>query len=54
MSITPSPPCTLLLGLLVVAFESFFNGYSWVQPFTVKEVLVAWRRRMKKCLAFGV
>ena len=29
-------------------------GVSWVQPFTVKDVLVTWRRRMKKCLAFGV
>jgi len=29
-------------------------GVSWVQPGKVKEVLVAWRRRMKKCLAFGV
>ena len=29
-------------------------GVSWVQPFTVKDVLVAWRRRMEKCFAFGV
>jgi len=27
---------------------------SWAQLFTVKDVLVAWRRRMKKCFAFGV
>jgi len=30
------------------------NIVSWVQPGKVKEVLVAWRRRMKKSLAFGV
>jgi len=29
-------------------------GVSWVQPGKVKEVLVAWRRKMKKSLASGV
>ena len=29
-------------------------GVSWVQPWKVKDVLIGWRRRMKKCLAFGV
>ena len=29
-------------------------GVSWVHPWKVKDVLVAWRRRMKKCLAFRV
>jgi len=29
-------------------------GVSWGQRVTVKDVLVAWGRRMKKCFAFGV
>ena len=29
-------------------------GVAWVQPLKVKDVLVAWRRKMKKCLALGV
>jgi len=29
-------------------------GVSWVQPWKVKDVLVAWRRRTKKCPTLGV
>ena len=29
-------------------------GVCWVQPWKVKDVLVAWRRRKHKCLALGV
>jgi len=29
-------------------------GVSWVHPWKVKDVLVPWRRRIKKCLAFGI
>ena len=28
-------------------------GVSWVQPLKIKDVLVAWRRWMKKCWTFG-
>ena len=30
------------------------TGVSWVQPWKAKDVLFAWSRRRKKCLAFGV
>jgi len=29
-------------------------GFSWAQPFNVKDVLVAWRRRLKKCWVYGI
>jgi len=29
-------------------------GISWVQPFNVKDVLVAWSRRLKKCWIHGI
>ena len=29
-------------------------GISWVQPSNVKDVLVAWRRRLKKCWVYGI
>jgi len=29
-------------------------GISWVQPSKVKDVLVAWRKRLKKCWIHGI
>jgi len=29
-------------------------GISWVQPSNIKDVLVAWRRRLKKCWVHGI
>jgi len=29
-------------------------GISWVKPFNVKDVLVAWRRRLKKGWVHGI
>ena len=29
-------------------------GVDWVQPHTIKEVLMAWRRRMKRCWLQGI
>jgi len=35
-------------------FLSLFNGVSWVQPSNVRDVVVAWRRRMKESWILGV
>jgi len=47
--ISPPPPCALSLDLFALAFGSLFDVVSWVQPLQLKDVLVAWRRRMRRC-----
>jgi len=47
--------CTFLVGFFALGFISFYlMGISWVQPSNVRNVVVAWRRRMKKSWVLGV
>jgi len=50
----PSSSCALSLGFLALAVESLFDGRKLGQPSKAQDVFVAWKRRMKKGLAFGV
>jgi len=38
------------MGLFALVFGSFLDGASWAQSSNVKDVLVAWRKRLKKGL----
>ena len=50
-----SSPCALSVGLVALGFISLsLMGVSWVQPSNMRDVVVAWRRRMKKSWILGV
>ena len=46
--------CPLSVGLHIVAFVISLMGVSWVRPQTIRDVLVAWRRRLRESWILGV